>query len=251
MKLLSAIIFALVVSLLSTACTFYKVKVHEHEYNIPISRLHETMESARMDVVFEVATKSSEARIRLNRLKGFESKDILLSLDSNGQEVKIAIDDVKEAWYIYYTPDSKNGIFSPELSDSSSFTNNDSNAESSDELPTVDKTILLGDIVLLDGRQVYDSGAGEISYQWTIKSKPADSLAELDYPTSFHPSFYADTEGHYVIELIGTDEFGVAKPPATLTIGTSPPYWNTSAILYDLTFIMVKLGVLLAVFALL
>jgi hypothetical protein len=87
------------------------------------------------------------------------------------------------------------------------------------------QTVLLGRYVHMDGTDVYD--IKNESYFWTIKSKPEESDAIIDDPNSPTPSFFADAQGDYVIELVVTDEDGNARPPAILKIGTSPPYWNT------------------------
>lgn len=101
-----------------------------------------------------------------------------------------------------------------------------SQPSSNNEECLIDDTVSLGNTVRLEGSQLYDS-YDQLSYLWTIKSKPTESLAKLDFPTHVAPSFSADVQGEYVIELVVTNKYGETQPPATLTIGTSPPHWFT------------------------
>ena len=90
---------------------------------------------------------------------------------------------------------------------------------------SIDDVVVLGNTVFLDGSQLYDS-SDQLSYLWIIKSKPAGSLAELNFPTHADPSFSADIQGDYVIQVVVTNKLGESHPPATITIGTTPPHWN-------------------------
>ena len=65
--------------------------------------------------------------------------------------------------------------------------------------------VLINTLVLLDGTQSYDDDGDEITYSWSLKSKPEGSFAELNDTILPEPTFTADLFGDYVVELIVSD----------------------------------------------
>ncbi len=97
--------------------------------------------------------------------------------------------------------------------------------------------------VQLDGSKSYDDEGDDFTYLWTITQKPAESLAELDDPSSATPTFVADVQGDYVISLVVTDIFGAVSEPDTMTVSFEnvPPVadagGNQSVIAGDTVFL--------------
>jgi len=60
-----------------------------------------------------------------------------------------------------------------------------------------------GDTVTLDGSESY--GSSPLSYAWSFDSTPAGSAAVLSDSTDSQPTFIADIEGTYVLNLIVND----------------------------------------------
>ncbi|MBU0484275.1 MAG: right-handed parallel beta-helix repeat-containing protein [Proteobacteria bacterium] len=75
-----------------------------------------------------------------------------------------------------------------------------------------DQTVAVGATVGLDGSASSDGDNDPITYLWTMTSQPATSLAQLSDPTTANPSFTADQDGIYIIELIVND--GLFSSPA-------------------------------------
>jgi len=71
-----------------------------------------------------------------------------------------------------------------------------------------DLNVNVGSDINLNGGNSSDPEGKAIGYSWTLSSKPAASNAVLLNATSISPSFVADTDGTYVIQLVVND--GVA-----------------------------------------
>ncbi|RJQ21481.1 MAG: PKD domain-containing protein [Nitrospiraceae bacterium] len=78
--------------------------------------------------------------------------------------------------------------------------------------------VFIGTNVQLNGSTSYDDDGDDITYQWTMTSKPAGSLASLSAPASSMPNFGVDVYGDYVISLTVTDEYGAVSAANTVTI---------------------------------
>lgn len=65
-----------------------------------------------------------------------------------------------------------------------------------------------GTQIQLDGAGSYDENGDTLTYEWRFITKPINSVANLDYPTSPKPTFVADVHGDYVAELTVGDGFG-------------------------------------------
>ena len=74
-----------------------------------------------------------------------------------------------------------------------------------------DQSIRAGDTVDLDGSGSDDDNTASASlvYSWTFTSVPMGSMANLNAANTATPSFVADVNGTYVLELVVTDEGGL------------------------------------------
>jgi len=79
------------------------------------------------------------------------------------------------------------------------------------------QSVVQGDTVYLDGSGSSDANLDPLTYSWSIVSKPTDSLAEIDDPTSEQTQLVTDTPGEYVVSLVVSDGF-VASDPDNITI---------------------------------
>lgn len=85
-----------------------------------------------------------------------------------------------------------------------------------------DQTVAIGDTVDLDGSGSSDPEGGELTFSWTLSAKPSESAAELSEAETDSPSFTADVEGEYVIDLTVEDERGAtATDTVRVTAGTA------------------------------
>ncbi len=81
-----------------------------------------------------------------------------------------------------------------------------------------DQTVTPGKRVVLDGRQSMDPDGDQISWQWKMIARPADSRAALRKPGRARTWFKADRPGTYVVELVVTDRWGNESQPDTVRI---------------------------------
>jgi hypothetical protein len=68
-----------------------------------------------------------------------------------------------------------------------------------------DQAVTTGTLVTLDGGTSSDADANPLTYVWTFTSRPAGSVATLAASTTATPTFTADLNGTYVIQLIVND----------------------------------------------
>ncbi len=80
------------------------------------------------------------------------------------------------------------------------------------------------DIVELSSDGSHDPDGTDLSYEWAVISRPAGSQAEIEPShTDPNPEFEVDIVGHFQIELIVYDEYGLANcEPAILEIDATP-----------------------------
>ncbi len=64
-----------------------------------------------------------------------------------------------------------------------------------------DQTTQVGTGVLLDGSASHDKNGRSFSFHWTVKTKPATSIATLATPDQNKTTFTPDVAGNYLIEL--------------------------------------------------
>jgi len=84
---------------------------------------------------------------------------------------------------------------------------------------------IINTAVQLDGTQSWDPDGDNISYLWTITSKPAGSGATLSDSSIATPTFVADVKGTYEVELVVTDFWGLTNDPVVVMVSFSnvPP----------------------------
>ena len=68
-----------------------------------------------------------------------------------------------------------------------------------------DQSVVTGATVTLDGSSSSDANGDQITYAWSITSKPSSSTASLSSSTAAQPIFTADAAGSYVLSLIVSD----------------------------------------------
>jgi alpha-tubulin suppressor-like RCC1 family protein len=74
----------------------------------------------------------------------------------------------------------------------------------------MDQTVTLGETAHLDGSQSVSPGGGQLSFTWTLLSRPAGSAAVLGSPQAATTSFVVDVAGAYTAELRVTSSAGSA-----------------------------------------
>lgn len=68
-----------------------------------------------------------------------------------------------------------------------------------------DQTVNTDSLVQLDGSSSSDIDGDSLSYSWTLQSRPTSSNAILSDPQVVNPTFIADVDGSYVLNLIVND----------------------------------------------
>lgn len=68
-----------------------------------------------------------------------------------------------------------------------------------------DQYVLTGDLVNLDGSGSFDMHGDPLTYRWSFISKPMGSSAALSDTSAVGPTFIADKEGTYVLQLVVND----------------------------------------------
>jgi hypothetical protein len=85
----------------------------------------------------------------------------------------------------------------------------------------------IGTTVFLDGSQSYDADGDTLTYSWAFTSKPASSNATLSGDTTSTPSFVADVQGTYVIQLTVSDPFVASTETVTVSFNNVKPVANS------------------------
>ncbi|MRR56175.1 MAG: hypothetical protein EG822_17025 [Deltaproteobacteria bacterium] len=94
-----------------------------------------------------------------------------------------------------------------------------------------DQTIATGRLVTLDGSASSDADGDPLGYTWSLISVPAGSGAVLSDSTAASPTFTADLDGDYVVQLIVNDGT-VDSTPESVTI-TASPTWGPLELVID------------------
>ncbi len=81
----------------------------------------------------------------------------------------------------------------------------------------IDQNLGSGSIITLDGSGSSDPDGDSLTYSWSFASKPSGSTAALSDESSVGPTFIADLDGDYVLQLIVMD-FRADSTPDTVTI---------------------------------
>ncbi len=82
-----------------------------------------------------------------------------------------------------------------------------------------DQSATVGTVISLNGAGSSDVDGDPLTYSWSLTSKPANSTATIQNPTTVIPQFTLDVAGPYVVQLIVHDGT-VNSEPATVTIST-------------------------------
>ncbi|HVS66680.1 MAG TPA: PKD domain-containing protein, partial [Thermoanaerobaculia bacterium] len=87
-----------------------------------------------------------------------------------------------------------------------------------------DQSVLVGDLVFLDGSGSTDPEGDPLTFSWALLSKPDGSVAALDDPTLESPAFEVDQPGTYLVQLVVNDGGVDSAPDSVLisTIGSRP-----------------------------
>src|SRR5207245_3889912 len=79
----------------------------------------------------------------------------------------------------------------------------------------------------LDGSASSDVDGNPLSYQWSLTTRPAGSLATLSDPTVVQPTLTLDKPGTYIAQLIVNDGIASSAPDAVaISTLNSPPVAN-------------------------
>jgi parallel beta-helix repeat protein len=78
--------------------------------------------------------------------------------------------------------------------------------------PGPNRSVIVDDVVLLNGLGSSDANLDQLTYSWSFASKPEGSLAVLSEPQSAEPSFTADLPGEYIVSLVVSDGFEDSEP---------------------------------------
>jgi hypothetical protein len=87
-----------------------------------------------------------------------------------------------------------------------------------------DQTVNVGNPAILDGTGSYDPDENyPLTYEWQIISNPSESTAVSSVSDSSAPTFTftADLPGEYSIQLVVTDDLGMASEPYIVVVSTS------------------------------
>ncbi len=88
------------------------------------------------------------------------------------------------------------------------------------------QSVATGSVVTLDGSQSFDPDGRPITYEWSFVSVPPGSHAALSDPTTPKPTFTADVDGTYSVELVVSTGKATSQPNDVLvnaTTANTPP----------------------------
>lgn len=97
-----------------------------------------------------------------------------------------------------------------------------------------DQSINTGSTVQLDGTSSYDDDGDQLTYIWSLDSKPFTSFASLNNATTATPSIKVDKAGEYLISLVVNDGTEDSEPSSiTLNVveGVNPISENIDLII--------------------
>ncbi len=98
-------------------------------------------------------------------------------------------------------------------------------AEAPEDLPVAnagsDQQVNTGDTVTLDGSYSYDPMGENLGYSWAFLSVPTGSSATLSSASAVMPSFVADQDGDYLVELEVHDSTSTSDPDTVRITATT------------------------------
>jgi hypothetical protein len=98
-------------------------------------------------------------------------------------------------------------------------------AEGAGDLPVANagngQTVTVGDTVRLDGSGSYDPGGEPLSYAWSFRILPSGSSASISNPASVSPSFVADLEGTFEVNLVVSDSTSSSEADTTMIVAVT------------------------------
>ena len=94
-----------------------------------------------------------------------------------------------------------------------------------------DKLGVLGQQMQLDGSASFDLDFDTLTYQWSLLSAPASSIATIDNPTAVMTTFSPDVVGDYVVQLVVDDNVCGSDPDSalmTISVNQAPIITSTA-----------------------
>ena len=102
----------------------------------------------------------------------------------------------------------------------------------------VDQSVTVGASAMLDGSASSDAENDALTYNWTIEIRPLTSTAVILNPSSETPSFIADVEGSYTVQLIVNDGLLNSAPDSmTVTAAVAGACANPLVLMTSLPFV--------------
>jgi lysophospholipase L1-like esterase len=91
------------------------------------------------------------------------------------------------------------------------------------------QNVVVGSLVAMDGSKSTGADGSQITYQWSMVSKPPGSASIINNPMAVNPTFTPDLPGQYILKLIVTDTKSItseATVTITASIGNAAPVAN-------------------------
>lgn len=85
------------------------------------------------------------------------------------------------------------------------------------------QSVVVGDTVTIDGSGSSDANGDTLTYNWSLNSAPAGSLASIAVPTDSITGFVPDLAGTYVVQLVVNDGYADSDPDTIQVQAVSLP----------------------------
>lgn len=86
-----------------------------------------------------------------------------------------------------------------------------------------DASVLVGELVMLDGTNSTDPNGLPLTYLWSLVSSPAGSIATLNLNTSPTPEFVLDLPGSYTVQLVVNNGVADSAPDIIIVSNNNRP----------------------------